>query len=102
MELVPEEVKAVRSTEVTMPCRLGLHARTATRFILFARQFRSRIQIIKGKLAVDGKSILGLLALGAAWKSRLRIEVRGEDAEKAIQGIEAYFLMPENCEDKNG
>ena len=102
MDLASLEVKAVRSTEVTMPCRLGLHARTATRFIYFARQFRSRIRIIKGELAVDGKSILGLLALGASWKSRLRVEAQGEDAEKAIQGIEAYFLMAENCEDKNG
>ena len=99
MELIPQETKIVRSTEVTMPCRLGLHARTATRFILFAKQFRSRIRIIKGELIADGKSILGLLALGASWKSKLRIEVCGEDAEKAIQGIEAYFLIHEHCED---
>lgn len=102
MEVIKKEVNMVRSVEVTMPCRLGLHARTATRFIVFVRQFSSRIHIIKGELEVDAKSILGLLALGASWKSKLRIEAWGEDAEKAIQGIESYFLTSGNCEDKNG
>ena len=92
----PREIKKV---EVTMPCKLGLHARTATRFILFVRQFAARVRIIKGGLVVDGKSILGLLALGASWKSRLLIEVEGDDADKASQAIEAYFLVPEHCDD---
>lgn len=99
MELSLGEGNTVRTAMVTMPCRLGLHARTATRFILFARQFRSEIRIRKGRLVVDGKSILGLLLLGATWKSKLIIEVEGHDAENAIQGIEAYFLIQENCAD---
>ncbi|OGX04706.1 MAG: hypothetical protein A3G87_06265 [Omnitrophica bacterium RIFCSPLOWO2_12_FULL_50_11] len=99
MELASKEGKATRTTTVTMPCQLGLHARTAARFILFARRFSSDIRIRKGRLAVDGKSILGLLLLGATWKSKLIIAVEGEDADGAIQGIEAYFLMRENCAD---
>ena len=91
--------REIKKVEVTMPCRLGFHARTATRFIFFVRQFVSRIRIIKGELVVDGKSILGLLALGASWNSCLLIEVEGDDSEKASQAIETYFLYPENCDD---
>ncbi|MBI4115184.1 MAG: HPr family phosphocarrier protein [Candidatus Omnitrophica bacterium] len=98
MELESKDAR-IRKTEVTMPCQLGLHARTATRFILFAKQFSSDIRIRKGRLSVDGKSILGLLLLGATWKSKLVVEVEGDDAEMAIQAIETYFLMRENCAD---
>jgi len=101
MEVVSAQARKVLATEITMPCRLGLHARVATRFIYFAQRFRSAIRIIKGELIVDGKSILGLLVLGASWNSKLRIEVCGEDAEKTIQCIETYFQMPENCLDES-
>ncbi len=87
------------ATVITMPCQLGLHARVAARFIHFVQQFRSNIRIQKGRLEVDGKSILGLLLLGASWKSRLRIKAEGDDADSAIAQIESYFLTPEHCGD---
>ena len=99
MALTGAASREIKTIEVTMPCKLGLHARTASRFILFVRQFRSSIRIIKGELVADGKSILGLLVLGASWRTKLRFEVQGEDAEHAIQAIESYFLIPENCLD---
>lgn len=101
MELVSAQTRKVLTTEITMPCRLGLHARVATRFIYFAQRFRSAVRVIKGDLVVDGKSVLGLLVLGASRNSKLRIEVCGEDAERAIQSIETYFQMLENCLDES-
>ena len=38
------------------------------------------------------KSILGLLILGAAWKSKLEIEAVGDDAVQAIESIKEFFL----------
>jgi len=99
MALIGVASREIKTIEVIMPCKLGLHARTATRFIYFVRQFTSKVRIVKGELVADGKSILGLLALGASWKSRLMIEVEGDDAAKASQAIEAYFLVPEHCDD---
>ena len=100
MALTGAASREIKKIEVTMPCKLGLHARTAVRFIVFVRQFNSRVRIIKGELMVDGKSILGLLALGASWKSRLLIEVEGDDAERASQAIECYFLTAAHCADR--
>lgn len=100
MVITDQKEKKVFTTQITMPCRLGLHARTATRFILFAQQFRSAVHVRKGRLVVDGKSILGLLLLGATRNSKLVVEAEGDDAEMAIQAIEAYFLLKENCADE--
>ncbi len=87
----------VCKAEVTMPCRLGLHMRASARFFNFVRQFRSQVRIRKGRFVVDAKSIMGLLALGATWRSKLFIEAEGVDAKTTIKEIKAYFLKPEHC-----
>lgn len=94
------ESKLVRTAEVTLPCHLGLHMRLATGFIHLARKFRSEIRIHKGKAVGDGKSVFGLLLLGAAWNSRLLLEAKGEDAANAIREIEKYFTDKTNCLDE--
>ena len=99
MTTLPIQEESVKKVTVTMPCYLGLHARTAILFINFAKKFYSTIRIRKGTYVVNGKSILGLLTLGAAFNSILEIEVEGEDAAKAIKEIEYYFLDPDHCVD---
>lgn len=89
----------VRSTTVRMPCRLGLHARTAARFLDFAKYFVSEIRVRAGVVQADGKSILGLLMLGACWGCTLQIEAEGPDAVEAIRQIELYFSTDEHCAD---
>ena len=86
----------IRTIDITMPSRLGFHLRVVARFVKCVREFRSSIRIRKGKVLVDGKSILGLLILGAAWKSKLEIEADGDDAVQAIEGIREFFLNQEN------
>ena len=82
-----------RTIEIIMPTRLGFHLRVVSRFIKNVRQFHSVIRVRKGKIAVDGKNVLGLLLLAAAWKSKLHIEAKGDDAEQAVASIKAFFQM---------
>ncbi len=91
MEVV--DLPTIQSTEITMPYHLGFHLRVVARFVTFVRQFHSTIHVRKGKFSADGKNILGLLLLAAAWKSTLSIEAEGDDAQKAIQGIESFFQL---------
>lgn len=84
---------SVRTIEVTMPTRLGFHLRVVARFIKRVRRFHSAIRVRKGKITADGKNVLGLLLLAAAWKSRLHIEAKGDDAEQAIADIKSFFQM---------
>jgi phosphocarrier protein len=99
MESLSKSERRGRKVLVTMPCRLGLHLRTAALFIHFANKFESEIRIRKNETIVDGKSILGLLALGVSRNEKLCIEIEGKDAELAIKMIKAYFGNQKNCVD---
>ena len=71
--------------------KLGLHARAASKLVQLTNKFDSKINICKGDLRIDGKSILGILSLAASTDSEIEIEAIGPDEEKAIQEIEKLF-----------
>ncbi len=97
--MLNSDEKVVRKTTIEIPCRLGVHARCAARIIPFMKQFKSEIRVRKGSMAVDGKSIVGLMSLGAAYKTRLEFEIVGVDAELAQKAIEAFFHESNYCAD---
>jgi len=68
--------------------RCGLHARPAAQFVQAASRFRADVWVEKGSTQVNGKSILGLVMLGANKGSKLRIRVEGQDADEAMREIE--------------
>lgn len=75
------------SVKLEISNRLGLHARAATKLVQTARTFRSEIRIVKGDMAVNGKSIMGVLMLAAAKGSEIEVSAEGEDAQDAIAAI---------------
>ena len=66
----------------------GLHARPAALFVQVANKFDSRITVRKDKEEVNGKSIMGILMLGAHKGSQIYIEIEGDDAHVAILELE--------------
>jgi phosphocarrier protein len=70
---------------VTNP--LGLHARAAARFVHAASAFASRIRVARGDREMDGKSIMGLLLLGASQGSVITISADGPDEQQAIDAL---------------
>ena len=81
-----ETNRAERDVEIVN--RAGMHARPAAEFVKVAGRFRSEITVAKDGLAVNGKSIMGVLMLAAGQGSRLRLSAEGEDAEDAVQALE--------------
>ncbi len=77
------------SREVTIVNPLGLHARAAARFVRLASQFTATVRVARGPRELDGKSILGLLLLGAARGSTIAIRTDGADAEAAADALAA-------------
>jgi len=75
------------SKMVTVVNPNGIHARPADLFVRMANQFSSVIEVSKNGQAVDGKSILGILTLGAEVGTQLEIGAKGEDAEVAIEAL---------------
>jgi phosphocarrier protein HPr len=74
--------------EIAIVNRLGLHARPAALFAQVANRFCAEVWVAKDSTEVNGKSILGLLMLGARQGSKLRIHIEGQDAYEAMREIE--------------
>jgi len=75
----------------------GLHARPAAIFVQIANKFDSRITVRRNDEEVNGKSIMGILMLGAEQGSSIIIEAEGSDAQEAILELERLI---NNEEDK--
>ena len=72
---------------VALPEGVALHARPAGAFVKTALRFQSSLTVASnGKLA-NAKSILSVLALGAAGGSLLRLSADGEDAAAALDAL---------------
>jgi phosphocarrier protein len=74
--------------KLTVKNKQGLHARPAALFVQVANKFDSRITVKSDKEEVNGKSIMGILMLGAEKGSAIIIEAEGEDAHLAILELE--------------
>ncbi|MDQ7006242.1 MAG: HPr family phosphocarrier protein [Acidobacteriota bacterium] len=72
---------------VTLVNEKGLHARAAARFVDLANRFRCSVEIRLGTMAVDGKSILGILTLGAPRGTELLLVADGPDESEAVEAL---------------
>jgi phosphocarrier protein len=66
----------------------GLHAKPAALFVKTASLYKAEITVTKGSTTVSGKSVLGLLSLGAAPGSKLIVRATGVDAREALEALE--------------
>jgi phosphocarrier protein HPr len=71
--------------------QLGLHARAAVKFFNTANRFSSDIKIGLNGVYIDGKSILGIMTLGAIKGSILTILADGPDAEELMKAMRELF-----------
>ena len=65
----------------------GLHLRLASRFAQLASCFESEVTVSSGGQVANAKSILDLLSLAASRGDWLDLEVRGADAEAAVDAL---------------
>ena len=76
-------------SEITIKNHHGLHARPAMVLVDVASNFAADIRIIKGKQAVDAKSIMQLMMLAAVCGTTLEVVAKGSDADDAVKAIVA-------------
>jgi phosphocarrier protein HPr len=67
--------------------RKGLHARASAKFVQTVERFNSEVTVTRCGETVGGRSIMGLLTLGAAQGTTITVTARGEDAEACLAGI---------------
>jgi phosphocarrier protein len=77
----------MRSVEVTLKNKEGLHARPASIFINMTGKFQSTINIVKDGNVYNAKSIINILSLGVKCGETILLEAEGEDEEIAIAAL---------------
>ena len=77
--------------EFIMNNKQGLHARPAALFVQIAEKYDAEITVVKDQEQVNGKSIMGLLMLGAHYQSKISVTTEGPDAQQAMNDIESFF-----------
>jgi len=80
---------------LTVNNKQGLHARPAAVFVQIANKFNSRITIRHEGEEVNGKSIMGILMLGAEKGTSIILEADGDDAEIALVELEKIIINEE-------
>jgi phosphocarrier protein len=65
----------------------GLHARAAAKFVKLANQYDAEIQVRRGELTANGRSIMGLMMLSAAVGNDVEVTAGGPQAAAALAAI---------------
>ncbi|HTZ52518.1 MAG TPA: HPr family phosphocarrier protein [Spirochaetia bacterium] len=76
---------------VTIRNRAGMHARPAALLVKTASGFASQISIEKDSERVNGKSIMGVITLGATYNTPLKIIADGPDEVAALDALQKLF-----------
>ena len=71
----------------------GLHARASAKFVKCADEFSAEINVTCNGQTVPGTSIMGLMMLGAAKGTQIRLDAKGVDHADAILALSNLVKM---------
>ncbi|MFO7626731.1 MAG: HPr family phosphocarrier protein [Candidatus Fermentibacteraceae bacterium] len=77
----------MKTRTLTVPNKLGIHARPAALIVRKASEYRSEVFISNGVDEVNAKSIMGVMTLAAAGGTRISISTDGPDEDSALEGV---------------
>ncbi len=77
--MIEQEARIVNS--------LGLHARPAAQLVKLASTFAAEVELVKDGMAVNGKSIMGVMMLAAETGSSLLVRANGADESAAVTAL---------------
>jgi phosphocarrier protein len=76
---------------VTIQNRAGIHARPAALLVQTTKDFKANIFFEKEDDRINAKSIMGIITLGAAYGTAIRIIAEGEDEQEAVDTLVGLF-----------
>jgi len=76
---------------VVISNRAGIHARPAALLVQITKDYKSKIYFEKGKDRINAKSIMGIITLGAAFGTEIKIIAEGEDEQAAVKSLVRLF-----------
>jgi phosphocarrier protein len=75
------------SKDVLIQNETGFHVRPAQIFVDAAKKYESDIKVVKDDKEVAGKSILGLMTMGAVKGVTITIKAEGSDEKEAVDEL---------------
>ncbi len=82
----------MKSSEVQVTNKLGLHARASSKLVALASGFESSIELEKNGRRVNAKSIMAVMMLSANCGSMIKIIANGADESLALLQLETLIL----------
>ncbi|MFA6092377.1 MAG: HPr family phosphocarrier protein [Elusimicrobiota bacterium] len=85
----------MKKKEFSVTPKLGMHARPASLFVQTTSKFRSDVKVTKKSeeedVTVNGKSVMGLMMLAAAYGETIVVAVDGPDEDAVLDKLEDLF-----------
>jgi phosphocarrier protein len=76
---------------ITITNRAGIHARPAAMVVQTTKNFSATIYFEKDTDRINAKSIMGVITLGAAYGTKIKIIAEGADEEAAVSALVRLF-----------
>lgn len=76
---------------LTVLNRAGIHARPAALIAQTANKFASEVTLEKDSVAVNAKSIMGVITMAAGYKTQIVLKADGSDEKQAAAAIAQLF-----------
>lgn len=80
---------AMRSRELPIVNRKGLHARATAKFVQTVDRFDATVTVTRCGETVGGRSIMGLLTLAAARGTTITVAASGPQADEVLDALAA-------------
>jgi phosphocarrier protein HPr len=77
--------------EVIVSNIFGIHARPASLIAQTSAKFKADIKLEKDGVSVNAASIMNVMMLAAAYKSKLIIKAQGPDEKQAVEALAMLF-----------
>jgi phosphocarrier protein HPr len=78
----------VKSRELEIVNKRGLHARASARFVQTAEAYSADVRVSRDGTTVGGTSIMGLMLLAASPGCTIFVEASGADADAVLDALE--------------
>jgi phosphocarrier protein HPr len=81
----------MKTVEVTLVNKLGMHARPSAKVAQTATQFKSQVWMKRNGRKINAKSIMGVMMLAAPLGAKIEVEVDGVDEDAAMDALTQLF-----------
>ena len=85
-----DDSKSLR-TEAEILNKRGLHARASAKFVETVARFSCEVSVTKDGTTVSGRSIMGLMMLGASQGALIELTAKGVEADAAMAALLALI-----------